>query len=455
MTHLMELPDELLEAVLEFCDSPTLLRVMKTCCSLNRLAGNEDLWETRLADLWKDKCEPARGLRRWWLCELTRSRDGVKETRAVPSPCADSPALRTLRECSFRESYKASVLDAARTLMSEEELLGHVWSLAPPAEEVVAAHLVGDPIRDGSEHLAIFRADGTYVDSLGVHAPWELHPPPAGAKYPPPAVNVARVGPHFISRTDDWGWALTNVRRGVLAPAAEPTAVPAPTGTGTGAGDDAPSRPRVLRSLRRRVTGCVVIGLPHRPEINGAFCAVEEFCDESGEYAVRIEEPGGDDAALVIDEDGAPARVGSGEVHYLAPEHVALPKGARVRLLSGRLPASLACLADDKAEGKAVGKAVGKGRRGTSSRDVEEHVDGCEDERGVLRVDTRYLSAREEAEHAAESEANKRHDEAIGGGGGEGREPKGAWGHAGRHAGWRSGQTEHVGSSARSSERRV
>ena len=76
MTHLMELPDELLEAVLEFCDSPTLLRVMKTCCALSRLAGNEDLWETRLADLWKDKCEPARGLRRWWLCELTRSRDG-------------------------------------------------------------------------------------------------------------------------------------------------------------------------------------------------------------------------------------------------------------------------------------------------------------------------------------------------------------------------------------------
>ena len=343
VTSLLALPEELLDAVMEACDSQTLLRAMPACRAFHALAGNEVMWEARLADLWKNKCDPMYGQRRWWWCELTRRRDGTKETRAMPSPCANSPWLRALHECSFRESYKASMLDAGRSLMHDEELLGHVWTLKPAPPEGASAN---DSSRSDAEPLAIFRADGTYVDSLGVHAPWEMHPPPAGAKYPPPAVNVARIGPHFISRTDDWGWALTNIRRGVLSPAVDATAPPmaaapsaaAPTGGDAlvDVSDDAPAGLRAPRSLRRRVAGCVIIGLPHRPEINGSFCAIESYDEATSMYTVRCEEAGrADDAALEIDEDGEPCHAGAGDVHSISPVHVALPKGARVRLLGG------------------------------------------------------------------------------------------------------------------------
>ena len=64
--ELLALPEELLNAVFDLCDAPTLLRTMPCCTSLCRLTSSETLWEARLAELWRDKCAPERGLRRWW-----------------------------------------------------------------------------------------------------------------------------------------------------------------------------------------------------------------------------------------------------------------------------------------------------------------------------------------------------------------------------------------------------
>ena len=61
--ELLTLPEELVQCVLHACDAITLLRMMRCCGTLRRLTTSESLWEAKLAELWRDKCDPARSTR--------------------------------------------------------------------------------------------------------------------------------------------------------------------------------------------------------------------------------------------------------------------------------------------------------------------------------------------------------------------------------------------------------
>ena len=173
-TELMRLPQECIELILEAADYSSLGRIAACCTTLHRLVMSEKLWEAQLAALWKDKYAPSHGLRMWWWCEL-RDKSGQTIVRAMPSPCADTAVCKTLRECSFRESYEQSLVDSRRRLLSDEELLGHVWTLRQPVD--LSASSSSTP---RAEESVIFRSDGVYLDTIGLETKWEMQSPANG-----------------------------------------------------------------------------------------------------------------------------------------------------------------------------------------------------------------------------------------------------------------------------------
>ena len=309
--HLLLLPTELLSTILTLLDDRSLLRTSACNKALKILSSDEDAWAARLALLCKGKL-PKHATKRWWICEL-RSSAGA-ERRALPSPCTDTPTCKTLRECSFKESFKHAVLDAARKLVREDELMDHAWSMVPPPE------MRGAPGNHPSpSHVALFRPDGSYVDSAGPDGGinergWELLNPPKGAAYPPQAVNLARDGPAFVMRTENWGWELATTRGATLT---------------------------MGGSLRERIIGCVLINLEGSlRNLNGAFATVEAYCEARHAYRVILSD---NDSAIVGGGDGASPsssavqalaigldllRLGSGHDEAPRPVQEAQPTGA-------------------------------------------------------------------------------------------------------------------------------
>eukprot|EP01043_Picozoa_sp_COSAG02_P064291 COSAG02_NODE_9352_length_2246_cov_7.065207_1_plen_173_part_00 len=92
--------------------------------------------------------------------------------------CGDTAQCHLLRQLSYRESYKACLLDRERFQITDEELVTLRWSVdfcgmaaylpladnLRPANPIVSP--VGDPSKDGKGVPAAFHRDGCYEDGV-------------------------------------------------------------------------------------------------------------------------------------------------------------------------------------------------------------------------------------------------------------------------------------------------
>eukprot|EP01046_Picozoa_sp_COSAG06_P068245 COSAG06_NODE_18068_length_905_cov_1.208437_1_plen_164_part_10 len=131
---ILALPEELRLRVLSCCPPRALLRLEATCVALRDCCerGGEQLWRQLLLEVWlrNPRCSQY-GARRWWLCRAVSVQPrGRFIDIALPwRVCGHRPFCQLLKQLSFRESYKACLLERERLRLTDEELMTLKWSV--------------------------------------------------------------------------------------------------------------------------------------------------------------------------------------------------------------------------------------------------------------------------------------------------------------------------------------
>ena len=192
---LLALPEELRLRVLDSCSPRALLRTMATCRDLRDLLARsekgEQLWRELLHEVWlrNPRCCQY-GARRWCICSTREvgtamdppaEFDGPALELALPwRVCGNSGQCQLVRQLSFRESYKACLLDRERSTITAEELITLKFSVdfsgmavyLPLADNLRAANPttlpdIGEDGQEGGGGVpAAFHRDGCYEDSV-------------------------------------------------------------------------------------------------------------------------------------------------------------------------------------------------------------------------------------------------------------------------------------------------
>ena len=146
----------------------------------DQVAKGEQIWRQLLHEVWlrNPQCSHY-GARRWWLCRAISTHGSPIELALPWRVCGDTAQCQLLRQLSYRESYKACLLDRERFRITDEELVTLRWSVdfcgmasylpladnLRPASPIVSP--AGDPNQgDGEGVPAAFHRDGCYEDGV-------------------------------------------------------------------------------------------------------------------------------------------------------------------------------------------------------------------------------------------------------------------------------------------------
>lgn len=187
VSMLLSLPEELKLRVLRRCSPRGLLRLEATCAALRELLAPcsvkaQQLWQQLLHEIWlrNPLCTGQYGAQRWWLCRTTSALGPSMELAMPWRVCGDTPHCKLLRQLSYRESFKACLLDRQRSYITDEELITLKWSVDFSG---MAAYLpLADNLRTASPKVsardgdigecsgggmpATFHRDGCYEDGV-------------------------------------------------------------------------------------------------------------------------------------------------------------------------------------------------------------------------------------------------------------------------------------------------
>ena len=174
-----DLPHDIILSILQHASTATLSRSERVCRAWRDLlssAAGEKLWSEHCAALWRDETQ--------WLCDLPPSRHVLIH----------------------------SLLDAARDVITAEELSGSSWRFRFVGPDLAQAHLTPaeQEIRASTrcEQLC-FAPEGVYTSTIP-GAPSASRPLPWKIASDGRKVRIASYPPLLVSRTADWGWCMRN-----------------------------------------------------------------------------------------------------------------------------------------------------------------------------------------------------------------------------------------------------
>ena len=179
LTHLGgNLPDDIILSILHFASTSMLSRSERVCRAWRKLlcsAAGEKLWSAHCAALWKDETQ--------WQCDLPPSRHAL---------------IHSLR-------------DAARDLVTAEELSGSFWRFRFVGVDLAQAHLTPEErqARTSTCEQLCFAPEGVYTSTIP-GAPSASRPLAWRIVNDGRKVRIASYPPLLVSRTADWGWCMSN-----------------------------------------------------------------------------------------------------------------------------------------------------------------------------------------------------------------------------------------------------
>jgi hypothetical protein len=341
---LMTLPEELRLRVLDYCSPRGLLRAAATCVTLRDLllserpdSSGERLWRQLLHEVWlrNPRCSQYGGQQPWWLCRVVAAAGSSSGDPAAGVHLAlpwrvrgSSSWCQLLRPLSFRESYRACVMERERSHITSEELVALRWSAdfsgmaacLPLADNLRSTDPIALPGaaggregEDGGGVPSCFHRDGCYEDSvlysrgsrqctwvhsgahLGQQQEQQHHVEDTVALFPR-AVEGSR---HLrVQRTllDSTSWTQMTAQDTREGSDLTHIAAQLQQSSYTWSLTEIPSGLMTLTSNRchhERVP-CWVVGTSNEPtlagsSLDGCPCTIERYDAQRGKYRVRVE----------------------------------------------------------------------------------------------------------------------------------------------------------------------